>query len=342
VGQTGPDAFSIVVQPVDGGSRRVLVTAGRLGFPLPSGHLAYLRGTDLMAVRFDETTQAVSGEPVVIASDIAAQIAVSPTGTFVHMPPAGLATRTAVWVDRRGSEEPIGLPPQPMNLLRLSPDGSRLTFSSGTEIRVWTFAKATMTRLREDEGGQWDAAWMPDGNRLLFSAGRVVASNRILMKAADGSGPTTTVIPSAMGFPNDVSTDSKLLLYHRGVGELMLYPLDGSAPPRQIVKGRSLNGVFSPDGRWIAYQSTESNRMEIFVRAFPDLDAGRWQVSTGGGRYPVWSPDGRELFFISDSGHLTGGHGRLEQGVCNGRCHPAVPNRRVRGDQQLPPVRHRA
>jgi len=85
----------------------------------------------------------------------------------------------------------------------------------------------------------------------------------------------------------------------------MLYPLDGSAPPRQIVKGRSLNGVFSPDGRWIAYQSTESNRMEIFVRAFPDLDAGRWQVSSGGGRYPVWSPDGGELFFVSDSGHLT-------------------------------------
>ena len=305
VRQAGPDAFTIVVQPVDGGSRKVLVTAGRLGLPLPTGHLAYLRGTDLMAVRFDETTQAVSGEPVVIASDIAAQIAVSPTGTLVHIPPAGLATRMAVWVDRRGSEEPIGIPPQPMPLLRLSPDGNRLAISSGTEIRVWTFAKATMTRLREEEAGQWDAAWMPEGNRLLFSAGRAVATNRILMKAADGSGPTTTVIPSAVGFPNDVSTDGKLLLYHRGVGELMLYPLDGSAPPRQLVKGRSLNGVFSHDGRWIAYQSTETGRMEIFVRAFPDLDAGRWQVSTGGGRYPVWSPDGGELFFVSDSGHLT-------------------------------------
>ena len=306
VGQTGPDAFSIVVQPVDGGSRKVLVTAGRLGISLPSGHLAYLRGTDLMAVRFDERTQAVSGEPVVIASDMPPQIAVSPAGTLVHLMPAGLATRTAVWVDRRGSEEPIGIPPQPMTLLRLSPDGSRLSISSGAEIRVWTFAKATMTRLREEDAGQWDTAWMPDGNRLLFSAGRVVTNNRILMKAADGSGAATTVIPSAAsGFPNDVSTDGMLLLYHRGVGELMLYPLDGSAPPRQIVKGRALNAVFSPDGRWIAYQGIESNRIEIVVRAFPDLDAGRWQVSTGGGRYPVWSPDGRELFFVSDSGHLT-------------------------------------
>lgn len=305
VGQTGPDAFSIIAQPVSGGSRKVLVTAGRLPIPLPSGHLAYLRGTDLMAIRFDEASQSVSGDAVVVARDMPGQMAVSATGTLVYVPVTTLTARTAVWVDRRGVEEQIGMPPQSMTMLRLSPDGSRLSIASGAEIRVWTFAKSTMTRLREEEAGHWDTAWMPDGNRLLFSIGRVIATNRILMKAADGSGTATTVIPNAAGFPNDVSNDGKVLLYHRNLDELMLYRLDGSGPPQQIVKGRALNAVFSPDGRWVAYQGGPNNRVEVFVRAFPGLDAGQWQVSTAGGRYPVWSPNGRELFFLSDAGDLT-------------------------------------
>ena len=306
VNQTGPEAVNIVVQPVDGGSRKVLVTAGRNAYPLPTGHLVYLRGSDLMAVRFDESRQAISGDPVVVARDVPLPIAMSPAGTLVYLESRGVASRTAVWLDRRGSEEPIPMPPQQISLLRLSPDGSRLTVSSGDEIRVWSIAKQTMTRLREEEGGQWDAAWMPDGNRLLFSAGRTLGSNRILMKAADGSGTATTVVSTeGGGFPNDVSTDGKFLMYHKGVGELMLHTLDGSAPPRQIVKGAALNAVFSPNGKWIAYQAIENSRSEVFVRAFPDLDAGRWQVSTTGGRYPVWSPDGHEIFFISVAGHFT-------------------------------------
>ena len=88
-------------------------------------------------------------------------------------------------------------------------------------------------------------------------------------------------------------------------GQVAISPMDGSSPPRQIVKGLALNAVFSPDGRWIAYQGTETGRLEIVVRAFPDLETGRWQVSSAAGRYPVWSPDGRELFFISNSGALT-------------------------------------
>jgi serine/threonine-protein kinase len=208
-------------------------------------------------------------------------------------------------VDRRGSEEPLGIPPQAISLLRLSPDASRVAITSGAEIRVWTFAKSTMTRLREEEAGQWDAAWTPDGGHLFFSAGNVPSSMRILRKAPDGSGTAATVTPAPGGYPNDFSPDGKFLLYHRGLGELMLQPMDGSSPPRQIVKGLALNAVFSPDGRWIAYQGAETGRLEIFVRAFPDLETGRWQVSSAGGRYPVWSPDGRELFFISNSGALT-------------------------------------
>jgi eukaryotic-like serine/threonine-protein kinase len=317
-GETGPDAYSIVVQPVDGGTRKVLVTAGRMGMPVPAGYLAYLRGADLMAVRFDEARQTVSGEPVVIASDVGGQIAVSASGTLVHSTATGVPVRTPVWVDRRGNEEVIGIPPQPISLLRLSPDASRLAVTSGGEIGVWTLAKGTMTRLREAEGGHWDVAWMPDGNRLVFSAGTTLPTARILMKAADGLSTATTVIAPPAGFPNDISRDGRFLLYHKGIGELTLFPLDGSASPRQIVKGMALNAVFSPDGRWVAYQGSETGRSEIFVRSFPNLDVARWQVSTAGGRYPVWSPDGREIIYISNSGRLTAVTLDTQKGVGTG------------------------
>jgi eukaryotic-like serine/threonine-protein kinase len=162
-----------------------------------------------------------------------------------------------------------------------------------------------MARLSETGGGHWDTAWMPDSRRLLFSGGPAPIRGQIFFKAADGSGAATIVTPSPGGFPNAVSSDGKFMLFHRGAGELTVQPIDSSAPARSLSKGLALNGVFSPDGRWIAYQSSETGRTEIHVLAFPDAGAGRSQVSSGGGRYPLWSPDGRELFFIDAAGFLT-------------------------------------
>jgi dipeptidyl aminopeptidase/acylaminoacyl peptidase len=138
------------------------------------------------------------------------------------------------------------------------------------------------------------------------------------MKAADGSGAATILTPDPGGFPNAVSPDGKFLVSHRGAGELMLQPLNPTGPPRQLVKGLALNATFSPDGHRIAYQAAQSGRTDVFVRAFPDTKAGRWQVSSGGGKHPVWSPDGRELFFVNAAGALTAVHVESRGGFATG------------------------
>jgi hypothetical protein len=177
VGESGPEAFSVVAQPIGSQTRKVLVTAGKSGVALPSGHLVYLRGADLMAVAFDERRVEVTGDPIVVATGMGAQMAISTAGTMAHQMAAAAGLQSLVWVDRHGKEEAIAMPPQNVSLLRLSPDGSRLAMTGASEIRVWSFERSTMTRLREADTGHWDAAWMPDGRRLVFSAGGSVTAS---------------------------------------------------------------------------------------------------------------------------------------------------------------------
>jgi serine/threonine-protein kinase len=304
IGVGGPEAYTLVAQSVTGRDRKVLMSAGRNGFALPSGHLVYLRGTELMAVPFDERRVEVSGDPMVLAANMTPHLAISAAGTIVYQPAVATGLRTLVWVDRRGMEEPMNLPPQTGTTLRLSPDNTRLAVASGTEIKVWNLGKATMTRLSEGGSGHWDVAWTPDGRDLLFSAGRTPTTIQILRKPADGSGAATVVTPMPGGYPNAISPDGRTLVFHRGVGELMFQTLSPLSEATPLVKGPTLNGVLSPDGRWVAYQSSETGPPEVFVRAFPDAGAGQWQVSSGGGRYPIWSRDGRELFYVNTAGRL--------------------------------------
>jgi hypothetical protein len=127
------------------------------------------------------------------------------------------------------------------------------------------------------------------------------------MRSADGSGAATVLTPKPGGWPNTVSPDGKFLVFHT-IGifpSLMLQPIDPIGPARLIVKGPALNAEFSPDGRWLAYESSETGRTDVYVQPFPAIDTGRWQVSLNGGRQPVWSPSGRELFYVSQENVLT-------------------------------------
>jgi len=306
VGETGPDASSIVVQTVGGTTRRPLVRAARLGIAVATGQLVYLRGADLMASALDLRRMEVTGDPTVIATGVTAHWAVSNTGTIAYQVSAGVSPRNLVWVDRHGKEDPIPMPPQPASLLRLSPDGRRLALGSDLEIDVWSFEKSTITRISEAGGKHWDAVWTKDSRRLLFSSGVSMTGMRILSKVVDGAGAATVLTEAPDGgFPNALSPDDRFLLFHRGIGELMLQSLDPPGTPHQLTKGIALNAVFSPDGQWIAYQSVDAARPEIFVRSFSNTEAGPRPVASGGGKYPLWSPDGRELFFIDNDGWLT-------------------------------------
>jgi serine/threonine-protein kinase len=210
------------------------------------------------------------------------------------------------WVSRGGQEEGPPLDPEPQSYewLYLSPDGRRLAAhvdsEDGFDIWVWDVERGTRTRLTFDRSSS-RPIWTPDGARITFSNAR----RGISSKPADGSGPEEELV-SPEGFaimqPSSWSPDGSTLAFVGVVVgtsfDIWLFRPEGGRKPEPFLQTPSEEGgaSFSPDGRWLAYHSNESGRSEVYVVSFPDR-AGKWQVSTGGGRDPVWARSGRELFY---------------------------------------------
>lgn len=154
---------------------------------------------------------------------------------------------------------------------------------------------------------------MPDGTDLAFSSG--AASNlEILLKAANGTGDATALVDAPAGFPNSVSPDGKHLLYHVGrAAGVMVKPLDPIGDPWELTSN-AVNAVVSPDGHWVAYQSERSSPAEVVVSRFPEPGASAIPVSRGGGRHPLWSRDGSELFYIDGADQLVAVEVSLDDG----------------------------
>jgi eukaryotic-like serine/threonine-protein kinase len=217
-----------------------------------------------------------------------------------------------VWVDRQGHEEPLGVPARAYNLVRISPDGTRAALDirdQDNDIWIWDFLRRTLTRLTFDLGLNRWIAWTPDGTRLAFSAQRDSAEN-IYWQAADGTGAAERLTQGAKPeLPNSFSPDGKRLLFDTpdaGPRDIGIVNLDAERRAELLIQTPfdELNANFSPDGRWIAYESNESGRAEVYVRPFPDINSGRWQVSVGGGTRPVWARNSRELFYYVPPGKI--------------------------------------
>jgi serine/threonine-protein kinase len=165
-----------------------------------------------------------------------------------------------------------------------------------------------LTRLTFGSATEANPLWTADGHSLLFSSSRAGVPN-VFRQAADGAGQPEPITTTTMTMvtPTSIAPDGHLLAVTLGSADIGLVDLAGRGDPRQLISRPGGNtataGEISPDGRWIAYQSAESNRMEIYVRPFPNIDAGRWQISSNGGTRPLWARNGRELFYLSaDSG----------------------------------------
>jgi serine/threonine-protein kinase len=192
---------------------------------------------------------------------------------------------------------------------RVSPDGTRIALdiaSANRDIWTWEIERKTLTRLTFDPAVDMYPTWTPDGRRIVFSSSRSGSTN-LYSQTADGTGDAERLTESPnFPIPNAVTPDGSRLVFRENgpvtANDLLLIPL---APPRQpqpLLKTMfsERNAAISPDGHWIAFDSTESSpRAEIYVRPFPDVNSGRSQVSTAGGRTPLWSRDGRELLFVS-------------------------------------------
>jgi dipeptidyl aminopeptidase/acylaminoacyl peptidase len=234
-------------------------------------------------------------------------------GTLAYLA-AGLARYATrlVWIDRLGKIEPAPLPERIYENVMISPDGARaiVQIREGTTT-LWIFdlARNTMTPMGNSTGSSQSAAWTADGMRVIYRGTRKGFRN-LYWRPADGSGDEErlTTKPDVVHAPTSVSSDGQWLLFNEngaqdpGGVSIWLMRLDGDRTPRRLFQppAGEQDGQFSPDGRWVAFQAPVSSRQEIYVAPFPGPGPRR-QVSTDGGTEPLWSTDGRELFFQSGS-----------------------------------------
>ena len=302
------------------GKQTMLIRGGSQAEYVASGHLLYASGGVLRAVRFDPDRLAVLGDPVVVSDEVrveatgAAQYSVSSDGSFVYLSggEGSFAERSLVWVDRRGHEQLLDAPQRAYNTPRISPDGKRIAVSiADQEQDIWLLdmARRQLTRLTFDASVEQYPLWTSDGAHVLFSSSRPGIPS-VFWKRADNTGSIERVT-SGQGLitPFSLSPDGKMLVVSvNGGSDIGVVRLDQRTDPAPLIEAPDIqtNAEISPNGRWLAYESSESGQREIIVRPFPNVDAGRWQVSTNGGLRPAWARSGRELFYdgIRDIGMM--------------------------------------
>ena len=317
-GTTRWDQAQIVVQSLATGERTVVLSGGSDARYVPTGHLVYALEDELFAVPFDGDRLEVQGTPVSVVEGVSrsssgntatANYGVSDQGTLVYATGGLIRTslRTLVWVDRQGQEEPIPAPARPYVYPRLSPDGTKIAVDirdQENDIWVWDVARTLLTRLTLGAGLDRRPVWTPNGQRIVFSS-QQEGGTHLFWQAADGTGVVELLAESANSqFPTSFSPDGARLVFADSASDIAVLTLADERQMAPLIQTTFIerNGEISPDGRWLAYQSNESGQEEIYVRPFPDVDAGRWPVSTGGGSRPLWARSGEELFYLALDG----------------------------------------
>ena len=282
----------------------------------PSGHLLFLRGSTLMAQSFNVDRLELSGDAFPVADQVAgsrvATFSVSDTGTLAFIGGFSLGSRLT-WFDRTGSRLASFGPVAMYENVRLSPDASIVAFERGTPPDVWILDRERMgaTKITTDRAADAHPIWSPNGQLLAFTSHRG-GSEGIYQRPAQVAGDDRLLHKSDVPvLLTDWSRDGEYLAYAAG-GDIWALPLSDARKPLQLTTTSAfeeLAASFSPDSRWIAYQSNESTGItrsgegDVFVQSFPQRGFKR-QVSTAGGFAPHWSSDGRELFYIAPDGML--------------------------------------
>jgi serine/threonine-protein kinase len=319
-GSGSADEGVIEAVSLETGDRAVLHRGGTYGRWVPSGHLVYVRENTLFAMPFDIQKMKATGSPAPIVQGVTAnsgnggaQISFSENGTLAYVSgDIGVPEYPVMMMDRSGVVSTLWEEPGTYACPKLSPDGRRLalTVLRGGNWDIWVFdlERKVSTRLTFHDGYDGDQVWSPDGEYLVFTSDRDGVENPYL-KRADGSGEATRLAEIEHDFwPSSWSSDGKWILGEiQGTSfDLWAIPGDESGDPVPFLATEFFERfpAISPDGRWVAYMSDESGREEVYVRPFPAA-AGKWQVSDGGGDWPIWSPDGSELIYRTEDGLMS-------------------------------------
>jgi serine/threonine-protein kinase len=234
-----------------------------------------------------------------------AQFSFSGSGSLVYAEgrSADDLESTLVWVDRRGVAEPLPARPGVYGAIRLSPDGRRvaMTVAQSNSVDIWVYdiTRDTLTRLTSD-GNNFFPGWTPDGKKVRFES-YTSGERNLFWKPADGSGPEEPVIPGEQLARGEISPDGRVFVYLGDTPttkrDLWVVPLEGERKPRLFLQTpfNETGARWSPDGRWLAYVSDQSGRVEVYIRPFPG-PGGEVQVSTDGASAIVGWRDG-ELFY---------------------------------------------
>ncbi len=319
---TGPgnDEHDVAVQEIGGTDHYLLVKGGDApGYVPKLGMLLYVRLGELFAAPWRPPKTDLGRAVPVAMSERTSESAVEGSGNYAVSGAGTLAyvvggrslnAARLVWIDRAGKLEPLPTPERDYDSVVISPDGTRAIVQirgGKTELWMYDFALGTLTPIGDSAGSSQSAVWTPDGARLIYR-GTNLGFRNLYWRMADGSGVEERLVTKADATqsPTSVSSDGRWLMFNEnsaqetdGVG-IWLMPLGGDRTPHHLFPapaGES-DGQFSPDGKWVAYQATVSLRQEIYVSPFPGPGPRR-QVSIDGGTEPLWSRDGRELFFQS-------------------------------------------
>jgi len=313
---------NIVVYSISSGQRKTLVQGGYYGRYVPTGHIIYMHEGTMFAVPFDRKRLEVTGSPAPIMEGIAAnrgdatmQVSLSENGTLMYVPGhSGSHLASIYWMDREGKFTLIRETPGDYYMTAFSPDGKRLALdiNDGKKSDVWVLdlARDSLMRLTFD-GSNIGPIWTPDGQRITYEHLERPGVGDLYWTRADGTGtPLRLTSVNGRVYPASWHPDGKVLTLEEGAtgarqqNTLMMTiagnDKDGWKPGelKPLLTGSYIQweSSFSPDGRWLAYASNENGDFEVYVRPFPG-PGGKWQVSSGGGRYPKWSRTSKELFY---------------------------------------------
>jgi Tol biopolymer transport system component len=283
------------------------------------GYLVFARLEGLLAAPFDAATAAITGQAVPMSDAVITNLSggahfdISATGTLVYVPGASMETdRDLVWVALDGTATPAITLRQSGREWDLSPDGTRVarTTASGPQRHIWIddLARGGSTRVTTT-GEHFDPTWSRDGRQLFFMRGYRPA--HLFRRDLQTGVEVQLTSDAGSRWPSDVAPDGTLAFTSFDTdngGDVWLMPgadvATTTAPARAIVATPFTDSrpVFSPDGRWLAYHSTQSSRSEVYVRPLPDGEPV--QVSTAGGFWPAWAPSGREIFYRALDGRI--------------------------------------
>lgn len=309
------DDALIAIQKIGSPDKKILIRGGTYARYLPDGFLTYVRGNSILGVKFDPADGQITASPSVLltggwlnSSSGDAKYSFTRSGMLAYIPlgPDSFNINTVGWIDQKGNLQDVITEKRPYTDVSLSRDGQKVAVTIGAandDIWVYTIARKTLTRLTFGGGNHGSPRWSVNDKYLFYLAENGQSVN-ICRKPWDGSSGEEVILNSRLSYLINCTPDGKYLAFAKD-GDIWIQPLEEKKEPAILIQSPANEAwaSFSPDGRWVAYSSEESGHSEVYVVPFLEK-GGKWQISSGGGFAPIWSHNGKQIFYQSGNSIL--------------------------------------